>query len=765
MHRWIQIQINMKGIEKINIYSLILWSTILLENKTPMKRRQLLFAFLSIFTLSASIHAQQKRTLDPGNMREGEHIEYCTQHKKQAELMKNPAYVKAKELDDAEFEMLSKKGNAEKATIYKIPVVFHVLHMNGVENISDDQIMDALYILNRDYRKQNADTANVHPDFAGMPADIEVEFVLATKAPNGACFKGITRTYNAISYDGSNGDAQVSAIVVGNDVYQGQWPGNKYMNVFICGEIGGAAGYTTNPSGFSANNMTNGIWVLHDYVGSIGTSSVSTSRTLTHEVGHWLNLSHTWGSNNNPGTAGSCTGGGDQVQDTPTCIGVTACLLNSNTCSNDNAYWGFDMRDNVENYMDYSYCSKMFTQGQRTRMRTALQSTNTGRANVWSAANLAAVGANGVVYLCKAEFTADKTTICTGDEISFSDDSYNVANGWSWTITPATGWTYTNGTTATSQNPKVSFDTPGLYTVKLTATDGTVSDDEIKNNFIHVLNTGASLPFWEGFESYSSLANLQTWDVYNSTTNNAWTIESTTGYTGNQCAKLMNFGQGTSNVDELISSQIDLSTVPSTGTVTLSFRYAYRKVLAADFEYFKVFISGDCGAAWIQRKTIQGNQLSSLTSSTSWKPSAQTDWVTVHMTNVTSTYFTDKFRVKFRFEGEGGNNIYLDDINLYNGSPSNEIVTGIHELGFMANLELFPNPADEELNVSFDLLNSEDLTVSIYDLSGKALQKHLVKGKEGKNLVMMTTDQLAAGMYQLVLTSSNGQKTLPFMVK
>jgi hypothetical protein len=215
----------------------------------------------------------------------------------------------------------------------------------------------------------------------------------------------------------------------------------------------------------------------------------------------------------------------------------------------------------------------------------------------------------------------------------------------------------------------------------------------------------------------------------------------------------------------LISSQIDLSTVPSTGTVTLSFRYAYRKVLAADFEYFKVFISGDCGAAWIQRKTIQGNQLSSLTSSTSWKPSAQTDWVTVHMTNVTSTYFTDKFRVKFRFEGEGGNNIYLDDINLYNGSPSNEIVTGIHELGFMANLELFPNPADEELNVSFDLLNSEDLTVSIYDLSGKALQKHLVKGKEGKNLVMMTTDQLAAGMYQLVLTSSNGQKTLPFMVK
>jgi hypothetical protein len=69
-----------------------------------------------------------------------------------------------------------------------------VLHNNGVENISDEQIYDALAILNRDFRKQNSDTANVHVDFDGMPSDVEVEFVLATKAPNGTCFKGITRT-------------------------------------------------------------------------------------------------------------------------------------------------------------------------------------------------------------------------------------------------------------------------------------------------------------------------------------------------------------------------------------------------------------------------------------------------------------------------------------------------------------------------------------------------------------------------------------------
>jgi hypothetical protein len=121
--------------------------------------------------------------------------------------------------------------------------------------------------------------------------------------------------------------------------------------------------------------------------------------------------------------------------------------------------------------------------------------------------------------------------------------------------------------------------------------------------------------------------------------------------------------------------------------------------------------------------------------------------------------------VLFRFEGEGGNNIYLDDINLYGGSPSNEIVNSVTELSLISHLELFPNPADEELNVSFDLPNADDLNVTIIDLSGKKIQKHLIKGKEGKNLVMMNTQELAAGMYQLVISSSAGQKTLPFIVK
>ena len=707
-----------------------------------------------VFFLTAQV-----KPFDPTNARDGETVEYCLTHKKMAALMQIPEYVKSLELDALEV-IEPPKGSTEKATVYKIPVVFHVLHNNGIENISDEQIFNALTILNRDYRLLNADANNVQSAFAGMPADIEVEFLLATKAPNGACFKGITRTKNAISYDGSDGGNQVDAIVAGNDVFQGNWAGNKYLNIFICGDIGGAAGYTTKPSNWSANQMTNGIWVKHNYVGSIGTSSTGTSRTLTHEVGHWLNLDHTWGGNNNPGNTTSCSTD-DNVQDTPNCIGVTACVLNSNTCSTDNAYWGgVNMKDNVENYMDYSYCSKMFTLGQKTRMRTALQSNSTGRANVVSTANLTAVGAGITPYLCKADFTTDRTTICVGDAISFEDDSYNAATGWNWSF---------NGgqpATSTAQNVTVTYTQPGLYSVSLSATDGTTTDSEVKTNYIRVLPAPSTIPFWEGFEGYSSLNNLVNWEVLNQENNNAFTIENTTGYSGSQCAKLVNFGQAPSNVDELISSPMDLSVIPQTGAVTLSFRYSYRKKTSADYEYLKVFITGDCGDTWVQRKTLGGNQLSTLTATSSWKPSSQADWVTVHVTNVTSNYFSQNFKFKFRFEGEGGNNFYLDDINLYAGAPSNEIVLGINELNESINdLSLYPNPTDGELNVSFSASKNKDMQFQVLDITGKIIQNNVVNAVQGSNLVLLDTRIFAAGSYFLKIMSEDHFKTLPFVIK
>jgi PKD repeat protein len=405
----------------------------------------------------------------------------------------------------------------------------------------------------------------------------------------------------------------------------------------------------------------------------------------------------------------------------------------------------------------------MYTQGQVDRMRAALQVSSTGRFNLWQAANLTATGATNDFYLCKAQFTTERTTICLGDSIQLFDDSYNAVTAWNWEITPATGWNFGAGSSVTSQNPKINFSAPGLYSVKLTATDGSTTDDEVKSNYIRVLPDAAVLPYWEGFEYYTTLANNNYWEVSNQNNNNTWTIESTTAHSGLKCARITNFGQAAGSIDELTSAPIDLSVIPSTGSVTLSFRYAYRKKTAADYEYLKVFASSDCGESWAQRKTLGGNSLSSLTSSTSWKPSQQSDWVTVHMTNITSSYFTPNFKMRFRFEGEGGNNIYLDDINMYSGAPSDNLVLGVNEIAELKDIELFPNPTEGDIHLRYFSEIDSKLNISITDISGKEVNKTDVMSKSGNNLVVLPTEGLSSGTY--LIKVGNSSQTLKFVVK
>jgi len=717
-----------------------------------MKKLKLSVLAFSLLSISA-LFGQQN--VNRANTRDGEDVEYCHQHKRLNELMNNPAFAAQYQLDQQAFQVLEQQMLEETEPhrlVYKIPVVFHVLHNGGVENISRDQILDALAILNRDYRLQNADAATVHNDFNAsnpsavcQPTDVEVEFVLATKAPNGACFSGITRTQNALSFDGSDGGNQVDAIVAGNDVYQGQWPGNKYLNVFICAEIGGAAGYTFQPSGWIGSSMQNGIWILHSYTGSIGTSSVNTSRALTHEVGHWFNLSHTWGDTNDPGV--SC--GSDNVNDTPTTRGVTACNLNENFCG---------PRANVENYMDYSYCSKMFTGGQVTRMRNALASSTGGRNNLWTNGNLAATGADGSAALCKADFTTLKTEICAGEALQFSDGSYNAVSGWSWSFPGGTP------STSTAQNPSVTYAAPGVYSVTLTATDGASSDDETKTGYITVFAAGESLPYFEGFEGLSSFSGSNRWIIENTGSNNAWSVTNTAGHTGTNSAKLTNYGQLAGNVDELISTPVDLSTVDVADGVTLSFRYGYRKRQAANDDYLKVFLTNDCGDNWDQRKTMHSASLSNLTATSSWTP-ALADWQTVHMTNVTVSYWVQNFRFKFRFESDGGNNIYIDDINIYSGAPSDAIVVGLDEELQLQNAVVFPNPAEDEVNLRFSAATGQTVKVSVTDLLGNVVSHHTIQANQGDNLVLISTESFTAGMYLIRLAESNASQTLQFVVK
>ena len=632
-----------------------------------------------------------------------------------------------------------KKEPMKRGVVYKIPIVFHVLHKGGIENISNEQIVDAVRILNRDFRKLNADTSVIHPAFKSLAADAEIEFVLATKAPNGKCFSGITRTL--ATSDTTDGFEQVNMVKKGNDVFKGEWSSNKYLNVFVCNDLGdGKAGYTYYPMN-TTSMLYGGIWVLHRYIGSFGTSSVTNSRVMTHEVGHWFNLSHVWGSTNEPGV--SC--GDDEVDDTPFTKGwLYSCPFGPSICQPG-------VVENVENYMEYSYCSKMFTLGQKARMIAALKSSVGGRNNLWSTTNLNNTGAANP-QLCLVDFTSSSSVICQNETVTFNDVSYNNVTSWLWT--------FPNGTTSTIKNPTYTFSEPGTFTISLKVSNGTQT---LSTSKVFTIQKNLTLPYYEGFEKNINGPLISNWTVVNPEKNASFEVTSQAALNGLKSATLQNFGQNVKSVDELVSAPFDLTEINKDKLITLSFRYAYRKLKSTTREYLYVYLSNDCGVNWSSKLYLDGSRLSTVADAASWKPTQVSEWKTVHLKTIDSKYWQPGTRLKFMFKNDavnGGNNLYLDDINLYAGSPSDSIVkleekdtTTASTLNHsLSTFKLYPNPVKDIVTIT-NANSDQPIEVEITDLVGKIyLVKELTSTNNEFNLSL---EKLEKGTYIIVLKTGD----------
>ena len=248
----------------------------------------------------------------------------------------------------------------------------HVVYNNEAQNISDQKIFDQIEVLNQDYRRQNSDASLTRSEFLDVAADAGIEFYLAEFDPQGNPTNGIVRTQTSQTsfilslFDGS------FKMKHSSDGGSDAWDTNQYMNIWVCNlaifGFPAVLGFATPPdgapnwpSGSAAESADEDGVVVHYEVfgpdpGASGTlATVNKGRTATHEVGHWLNLPHVWGGGNSPGDATNCNID-DGVQDTPNTKGSSSCTLSANTCNSDDAYWGGPMIDNVENYMDYSYC-------------------------------------------------------------------------------------------------------------------------------------------------------------------------------------------------------------------------------------------------------------------------------------------------------------------------------------------------------------------------------------------------------------------------
>lgn len=275
-------------------------------------------------------------------------------------------YLKQQELEEhtTNYVNLLPLMNTNNAVI-NIPVVIHILYNDSIENISNEQIQSQLDSLNKDFRALNSDISNVPSAFSSLIADVGLEFCLATQDPNGNISTGINRVYTENTSFSANNNNMKFTSEGGVDV----WDSERYLNIWVCDLSANTLGFAQFPGGPAS---TDGVVVDYEYFGSIGTalSPYDLGRTLTHEVGHWLNLRHIWGDS-------YC--GDDLVEDTPTQESANGGCQTFPSVSCNNGPHG----DMFMNFMDYSYdnCLHMFTTGQKNRMIAALNNSRSGLLN------------------------------------------------------------------------------------------------------------------------------------------------------------------------------------------------------------------------------------------------------------------------------------------------------------------------------------------------------------------------------------------------
>ncbi|EUC66577.1 extracellular metalloprotease [Rhizoctonia solani AG-3 Rhs1AP] len=218
-----------------------------------------------------------------------------------------------------------------------LDVYWHVISkdstLNG-GNIPDSQIQKSIDVLNQDYRSSS------------------LSFKLAV----------VDRTVNSDWFmNAGPGSNQQTAMK--RALRKG---GASDLNVYSVGPIRdeegkGLLGFATFPSSYTSNPRDDGVVLLYSSVPGGSSAPFNLGRTLTHEVGHWVGLYHTF--------QGGCLSDGDDVLDTPAeASAAFGCETGRDTCEHQPGM------DPIHNFMDYSddACMTEFTRGQAERMKAQM---------------------------------------------------------------------------------------------------------------------------------------------------------------------------------------------------------------------------------------------------------------------------------------------------------------------------------------------------------------------------------------------------------
>ena len=730
--------------------------------------KKLLLSATACLTMAVSSNAQD--------------IKPCGTYQAREIYLKNvPGYAAklnaAEAASDAEYQAFLQNKNAAAKTsslsssyTFTIPVVFHVLHLGenvGTgTNVSDALLQSALDQVNRDYARQGADTTTIDPLYEPLYVNSHMHFQLAKKDPNGNCTSGIVRHYDPKT-NWSQADLfnyQYSTMAPGN------WNPSKYLNIYIVKNIiddGGTngiiVGYTHLP-GTAPIDPADAIVYRYDFLSGLN------ARSLSHEIGHWFGLSHTFGSSNNAGQI--C--GNDDIFDTPRTSGFFSTCPQPYTNLNDSCDPG--KRPNINNFMDYSSCPKMFTQGQTDKMRTSAQSMVSLRKLLVDTLNLKATGildANGnpaPITPCApiADFAANKFSTCAGQSVTFNSTSYNsVPTSYSWVFEGG------NPSTSTSQIQSVSYDTPGTYSVSLTVSNSDGSSTKTVNSFVTVgWNSYRSLPYSEGFEG-------QWWpDGMSFKNENIGTLswERSQYGSGNSAYSVVlpnanyisNFPSSNANVDIMELPQFDFS---NTTNISISYDYSFARKTGVVADTFKLQYSLDCGGTWLNvpgMSTAAQMAVSGGTVNAPYIPwsslTPNPKWVTKTISSAILGGLSNKKDVKIRFWFQNdistgqSQNLYIDNINISG-------TVGLNEFENALGLSIYPNPTSSSSVIEFTSPYNSKANLVVYDVTGRVVEENVMTVNSGVNTkyTVNSSNQLNSGVY-FVSINIDGQKVIKKLI-
>jgi len=608
-----------------------------------------------------------------------------------------------------------------------IPVVFHVIHNNGPEKISVAQCVSAVEALNRDFRRQYGTRGG------SMGVDTEIEFSLATFDANGFPTSGVNYIQSSLTNHNMANDAALKQLII--------WDTQRYLNIWTVKEIGGGGGngtvlgYAYYPG---SPQYLDGIVIRADCIGSkeiyqqgIYFGDNTYNRTLTHEVGHYLNLPHTFD--------GGCINN-DYIDDTPPAANPNfGAVKRINSCNND---VGTDVPDQVRNYMDYAsdFVADMFTEGQKQEMQTAL---STYRATLISNSNLMLTG-TGKYKKPKASFWISSQLGCPGAYFELIDYSRGEPTQWEWTV-----FNSSFSQTFTTQNPGFTLTQPGKYSVQLIVQNLTDSDTLILNDLIEIedvsVNT-VSVPFFEGFEGNQFPPagwNVINYDRFNPEDSITFKHFKLTGGFGQsaRCARMNNYSYSTyGQVDMLITPYISLQGLTSP---QLSFNVAYAQLDMQDgyplilSDTLYVLAKLDCN----QFYPLWAKGGADLATDVPWKDPFVAFPTHLWRNEIIdlSLFQNQTIQIYFMNKFHGGNMLYLDDISITSATAS--------QASHHSFTSVYPNPFQEQLNI---YVSDFPATAIICDFQGKEIFRYTL---ENPKSTLNTTD-LQNGMYILKIQNS-----------